>query len=127
MTEPRRATLHLICNAHLDPVWQWRWEEGCAEALSTFATAAELLKEHPRLIRYRSPEPVLTPESPQERRGTVANVVFPTGIDRRDDLGLPNRFDVYYGMADDRIGVARFDVPDYLPRVGVADPPEAKV
>jgi hypothetical protein len=27
----------------------------------------------------------------------VANVVFPTGIDRRDDLGLP-RFEVCYGM-----------------------------
>jgi hypothetical protein len=44
--------------------------------------------------------------------GTVANVVFPTGIDRRDDLGSPDRFDVYYGMADNRIGVARLDVPD---------------
>lgn len=45
-----RPTVHLICNAHLDPVWQWRWEEGCAEALSTFATAVEILKEHPTLI-----------------------------------------------------------------------------
>jgi predicted GH43/DUF377 family glycosyl hydrolase len=53
--------------------------------------------------------------------------VFPTGIDRRDDLGLPNRFDVYYGMADKRIGVARLDVPDFVPAGGVADPPEAKV
>ncbi len=86
-----------------------------------------LSKEHPQVIRYRSAEPVLTPESPQERRGTIANVVFPTGIDRRDDLGLPNRFDVYYGMADDRIGVARLDLPDFLPPGGVADPPEAKV
>ena len=43
-------TVHLICNAHLDPVWQWRWEEGCAEALSTFATAVELLQEHPHLV-----------------------------------------------------------------------------
>ena len=43
-------TIHLICNAHLDPVWQWQWEEGCAEALSTFYTAAELLQEHPTLI-----------------------------------------------------------------------------
>ena len=52
---------------------------------------------------------------PQERRGrSVANVVFPTGIDRRDDLGLPDRFDVYYGMADNRIGVARLDVPERL-------------
>lgn len=43
-------TVHLICNAHLDPVWQWRWEEGCAETLSTFGTAVELLEEHPNLI-----------------------------------------------------------------------------
>ncbi|MGB7762551.1 MAG: hypothetical protein WBL61_22140 [Bryobacteraceae bacterium] len=86
-----------------------------------------LSKEHPRVIRYRSVEPVLTPLLPQERHGTVANVVFPTGIDRRDDLGLPNRFDVYYGMADNRIGVARLDLPEFLPSGGVADPPEAKV
>jgi beta-1,2-mannobiose phosphorylase / 1,2-beta-oligomannan phosphorylase len=86
-----------------------------------------LSKEHPRVIRYRSAEPVLTPVLPQERRGTIANVVFPTGIDRRDDLGAPDRFDVYYGMADDRIGVARLDVPDFLPPGGVADPAEAKV
>ena len=64
---------------------------------------------------------------PQERRGTVANVVFPTGIDRRDDLGSPNRFDVYFGMADNRIGVARLDLPDSLPPGRVADPPEGKV
>jgi predicted GH43/DUF377 family glycosyl hydrolase len=64
---------------------------------------------------------------PQEKSGTIANVVFPTGIDRRDDLGLPDRFDVYYGMADNRIGVARLDVPDSLPPEAVADPPEAKV
>jgi beta-1,2-mannobiose phosphorylase / 1,2-beta-oligomannan phosphorylase len=74
-----------------------------------------LSKEHPSVIRYRSPEPVLTPTLPQERHGTIANVVFPTGIDRRDDLGLPDRFDVYYGMADYRIGVARLDMPDFLP------------
>lgn len=86
-----------------------------------------LSKEHPQQICYRSAEPVLTPVLPQEREGTVANVVFPTGIDRRDDLGSPDRFDVYYGMADKRIGVARLDVPDFLPPGAVADPPEAKV
>ncbi len=85
-----------------------------------------LSKEHPRVIRYRSPEPVLTPESLQERQGTVANVVFPTGIDRRDDLGMPDRFDVYYGMADNRIGVARLDVPESLPPGAPADPSRAK-
>jgi predicted GH43/DUF377 family glycosyl hydrolase len=78
-------------------------------------------------IRNYSAEPVLTPVLPQERRGIIDNVVFPTGIDRRDDLGSPDRFDVYYGMADNRIGVARLDVPDFVPSAGTADPPEAKV
>lgn len=86
-----------------------------------------LSKEHPRTILYRSAQPVLTPELPEEKMGTIANVVFPSGIDRRDDIGLPNRFDVYYGMADNRIGVARLDLPDVLPREGTADPPNAAV
>jgi hypothetical protein len=30
-------------------------------------------------------------------------------------------------MADSRIGVARLDVPDFVPTGGAADPPEAKV
>ncbi|NLC55793.1 MAG: alpha-mannosidase, partial [Armatimonadetes bacterium] len=38
-------TLHLICNAHLDPVWLWEWEEGAAAAISTFRTAADLCEE----------------------------------------------------------------------------------
>jgi predicted GH43/DUF377 family glycosyl hydrolase len=84
-------------------------------------------KEHPLEITYRSEDPVLTPESQEERHGVVANVVFPTGIDRRDDLGTPDRFDVYYGMADNRIGVARLDLPDHLPRGADADSPDAKV
>jgi len=83
-----------------------------------------LSREHPRTILYRSAKPALTPTLPGERSGTIANVVFPTGIDRRDDLGTRNRFDVYYGMADDRIGVARLDLPDRLPHGGIADPPE---
>jgi len=37
-----RPRIHLLCNAHIDPVWQWEWEEGVAEALSTFRTAADL-------------------------------------------------------------------------------------
>jgi predicted GH43/DUF377 family glycosyl hydrolase len=96
------------------------------------AGAMVLSSVHPRVIRYRSAEPVLTPALPHERIGTIGNVVFPTGIDRRDDLGTPNRFDVYYGMADNRIGVARLDVPDFLPPAEVADPltsepPEARL
>jgi predicted GH43/DUF377 family glycosyl hydrolase len=57
----------------------------------------------------------------------VANVVFPSGIDRRDDIGMPDRFDIYYGMADNRIGVGRLDLPEVLPLGGVANSPETKV
>ena len=70
---------------------------------------------------------VLAPALPQERSGTIANVVFPTGIARRDDLGMPDRFDGYYGMDDDRIGVARLDLPEVLPLGGLAHSPGAKV
>ena len=48
--QSRRPTLHLICSAHLDPVWQWRWEEGAAEALATFRHAVEILDECNDLI-----------------------------------------------------------------------------
>ena len=37
--------VHLVCNAHIDPVWLWEWEEGLAETLSTFRTAADLCDE----------------------------------------------------------------------------------
>jgi predicted GH43/DUF377 family glycosyl hydrolase len=70
-----------------------------------------LSKDDPRQILYRSPEPILKPERKEEREGIVAHVVFPTGIDRRDDLGNPDRFDVYYGMADDQLGVASLELP----------------
>ena len=37
--------LFLICNAHIDPVWLWNWEEGLAESLSTFRMAARFCEE----------------------------------------------------------------------------------
>jgi len=43
-------SVHLICNAHLDPVWQWRWDEGASEALATFRNAVEILDGHPSLV-----------------------------------------------------------------------------
>ena len=98
-----------------------------AHPLCYSAGVMVLSKQHPCVIAYRSAQPVLTPSLPEERVGAVADVVFPTGIDRRDDLGLPDRFDIYYGMADDRIGVARLDLPELLPSEGAADSPEAKV
>ena len=37
--------LHMICNAHLDPVWLWQKPEGIAEAISTFRVAADFCEE----------------------------------------------------------------------------------
>jgi beta-1,2-mannobiose phosphorylase / 1,2-beta-oligomannan phosphorylase len=54
-------------------------------------------------VLYRSELPLLEPETEAEREGTVPNVVFPTAIDVRDG----GEADVYYGMADFRIGAAR--------------------
>ena len=37
--------VHLVCNAHIDPVWLWEWEEGAATAISTFRVAADLCEQ----------------------------------------------------------------------------------
>lgn len=41
-----KKRIHLISNAHIDPTWQWEWEEGAAAAVSTFRTAAEFCEEY---------------------------------------------------------------------------------
>src|SRR5579859_1475978 len=40
-------TIHMIGNAHLDPVWLWRWQQGADEALATFRSAADRCDEYP--------------------------------------------------------------------------------
>ena len=41
-----KNNIHLIGNAHLDPTWLWRWQEGCGEVLQTFRSAVDRLKEY---------------------------------------------------------------------------------
>lgn len=78
----------------------------------TYAAGALVLDRHdPRRVLYRSPEPIMAPELDNEREGIVSNVVFPTGLDPRGG----GRVDVYYGMADARIGAATLEVPLTLP------------
>jgi len=71
-------------------------------------------QDDPRKIVYRSPEPLLSPETPEELRGTIEHVVFPTAIDPREN----GRVDFYYGMADTRIGAATMQLPATLPNAG---------
>lgn len=89
---------------------------GKDEKKFTYSAGVMILSEkEPQKIIYRSHEPILTPQLPDEVIGIVGNVVFPTGVDRRDDIGQPDRIDVYYGMADNKIGVAKMHIPDSIP------------
>jgi len=44
------SKIHLIGNAHLDPVWLWRWQEGFAEIKATFKSACDRLDEYPGFV-----------------------------------------------------------------------------
>ncbi len=37
--------IHLICNAHIDPIWQWSWDEGISSVIATFKSAINLSKQ----------------------------------------------------------------------------------
>lgn len=45
-----KKVIHLICNAHIDPVWLWHWDEGLAETLSTFRTAAQMCRKYDSFV-----------------------------------------------------------------------------
>jgi predicted GH43/DUF377 family glycosyl hydrolase len=66
------------------------------------AGAALLRPDDPGTVLARSAEPLLEPDTAEERGGTVSNVVFPTAL-------LPHQAGLlcFYGMADSRIGAAR--------------------
>ena len=72
------------------------------------AGALLLSGEDPRHVLHRSSESILEPTAATARVGVVPNVVFPTGV----DLHANGELDVYYGMADTRIGVARATLAD---------------
>jgi predicted GH43/DUF377 family glycosyl hydrolase len=67
--------------------------------------------EHPSRVLYRSPTPILEPQTEYERNGLVSDVVFPTAGDLRSDGSL----DIFYGAADRVIAVARITLPTHLP------------
>jgi alpha-mannosidase len=45
-----RGKLHLIGNAHIDPVWLWPWQEGFHEVIASFRSALERLREYDDFI-----------------------------------------------------------------------------
>ncbi len=42
--------LHMIGNAHIDPVWLWQWPEGYQEVRATFRSAIERLEAYPEFV-----------------------------------------------------------------------------
>ena len=78
-------------------------------AMQYRAGIAILDAERPDRVLYRAPQPFLSPELPEEREGVVDDVVFPTGLDPRPDLG-DRQYDVYYGMGDALIGRGRLSL-----------------
>ncbi|GMA89227.1 hypothetical protein GCM10025868_44770 [Angustibacter aerolatus] len=71
----------------------------------SYAAGAMLLDpEDPSRVLARTSEPLMSPETDDERTGVVSNVVFPTAIEEVDGVTY-----VFYGMADAKIGVARLE------------------
>lgn len=81
-----------------------RLEPGVAQQQGVHYVAGGMIldAEEPWRVRQRSAEPLLEPTIPEEVRGIVPNVVFPTAIEEIDGSLF-----VFYGMADTSIGVAR--------------------
>jgi predicted GH43/DUF377 family glycosyl hydrolase len=67
--------------------------------------------DRPSRVIYRTPSPILEPQTAYEHNGLVSDVVFPTATDLRTN-GL---LDVYYGAADRVIAAARVTLPSQLP------------
>ncbi|WP_351231297.1 glycosidase [Streptomyces sp. NPDC002133] len=74
------------------------------QTVSYAAGAMILDPADPATVLSRTSEPLMAPETEEERSGTVPNVVFPTAIEEIDGVRY-----VFYGMADAHIGVARLD------------------
>jgi alpha-mannosidase len=47
------TTVHMIGNAHLDPVWLWPWQRGADEAIATCRSACDILDDYPEFIFTR--------------------------------------------------------------------------
>ncbi|HWI66087.1 MAG TPA: glycoside hydrolase family 38 C-terminal domain-containing protein [Symbiobacteriaceae bacterium] len=51
MTKATKARkLHMIGNAHIDPVWLWQWQEGYQEIKATFRSALDRMNEYPDFL-----------------------------------------------------------------------------
>ena len=66
--------------------------------------------DRPGRVIYRTPLPILEPQTDYDRHGLTSTVIFPSATDLRPNGEL----DVYYGAADHVIAVARVGLPAQL-------------
>ncbi|MCR5040601.1 MAG: alpha-mannosidase [Clostridia bacterium] len=89
--------IYLIGNAHLDPVWLWRWQEGAAEVLQTFRSALDRLSEYDGFVftcssaRYYRWVKELRPDMFEEikRRVSEGRWVIVNGWSVQPDCNMP--------------------------------------
>jgi alpha-mannosidase len=84
MTEKR--TIHLIGNAHLDPVWLWDWREGLNEGLTTVRTILDLMDEWPELTFTRG-ESAIYQHIEREDPSTFARIIKQAEAGRWEVVG----------------------------------------
>ena len=82
-------------------------EDGC------YRIGAVLLDlKDPTKIIARTDEPIFEPETAYEKVGQVSNVVFPCGA-----VVLGKKIFIYYGAADQVIGVATIEIERLLKNI----------
>ncbi|HWQ13491.1 MAG TPA: glycoside hydrolase family 38 C-terminal domain-containing protein [Roseiflexaceae bacterium] len=92
-----RTVVHMIGQAHLDPVWLWRWTEGRAEALATSRSAADRLDEYPAFVFTRGEAQVyawIAQEDPELFERVLAHIragrwSVVNGMVIQPDMNLP--------------------------------------
>ena len=47
------VVVHMVGNAHIDPVWLWGWQTGVDEALATLSAAADRCDEYADFVFTR--------------------------------------------------------------------------
>jgi len=47
-------TIHVVLNAHIDPVWLWPWQAGLDAMLNTWRTVCDLLESNPEIVFTQS-------------------------------------------------------------------------
>ncbi len=53
LSMPQKTIIHVVCKAHIDPVWLWPWTAGLDEILSTCGSVCDLLDRNPDVIFTR--------------------------------------------------------------------------